>query len=973
MTDYARIVDDIRSFLQCADQTLTDEIRALAEHYAAACRETNQRLRRCEDFLEKGLQSEAVHFAQAEPALLDVVALLDFPERRQWEEVSSMYGLPAPAKLMTATAEALNEAYGNIQPLQHLLRRHRLLALSRAPLQDRLAVMRELAALDSANPIWTEDITEFEAIRGRQIEADLREAMRVDDVQTVDTLVAEVRTASWLNGPPPSLLTTAQRVGQVREARRIQEMFRGLVHDLAAARQSGDVAAVKELQGRWNEAATRYRLPVDDPLRAEASPAFNWLEIEERRAAEVRKQRAAMIRLEETLLDKKATRPDLEKRYKAVLVHDGKVDPPLEDQYQRRLQAFDEQARQRRKFVVLSIAIASLLLGTGLIFWIMESRKAARAAAAITTIKNSLAAGELADARRSLDNFKEQEPDLRSCREIGELTRQVDTAMAAEQERVARFQEAIKAAEAAPADNADPASLSVARTLASTSAEKIAVDRLTRIRTERARDLTRQRETDFRAAVSRLDARVQAFEPLAGREPDADSTRDTLRRLQTELDQLTASGSGLREEVRDLAARLAARLDAIRSGISQEMEQKSLLAEISHALVKRDLMLYATLLQKFANHFPGGPRSVSFARAAKEKPLWDAEESWTRLIGPFKNRLFDLSPDEATELRGRLSDFLDAHRNFIDADVAVKCHDCVQSISQQDEKIGTSAAAKLRELFSNWKYKRLWFIVEDGNTYYVSEDPQVEKARRAGRDLIPVRYISDSMGNEKAHNPMLNHISSSGRCGASLLADLVAGMPPNFAGPSWDKAMGKILNELSTTPNMDPIVRLDLLRTVTDLAGKGSTPLSEAMADYKRALSTGPKDLSKLEWMVPQANLTDVRRSADSTLRRAANALNLKDLEAKVTARREEVYVAILHSMHDVAGGLSWQGNSGWQLIGPRLNGRWQLAVMVPVLGQDKPKWITVGEMENGKISLNTENQLACLEGRVVFARPLGP
>ncbi|HMC64682.1 MAG TPA: hypothetical protein VKI65_07070, partial [Gemmataceae bacterium] len=71
MTDYQRIVDDIRSFLHSSDQTQSEALKEMAVAYAGACQEANQRLRRCDEFLQKGLRSEAVHFADAEPVLLD--------------------------------------------------------------------------------------------------------------------------------------------------------------------------------------------------------------------------------------------------------------------------------------------------------------------------------------------------------------------------------------------------------------------------------------------------------------------------------------------------------------------------------------------------------------------------------------------------------------------------------------------------------------------------------------------------------------------------------------------------------------------------------------------------------------------------------------------------------------------------------------------------------------------------------------
>src|SRR4029077_815572 len=144
MSNSQQTVDEIRSFLQSADQTLTDPVRQLATAYARACQEIGKRLRRCWEFLQQGLRSEAIHLAEAEPNLLDELATLDFPERKQWEEVCLSYGLASPGRLNFEAAEALNEAYADALPLDGLLRKHRLLALTRAPVAQRLSLLRRV-------------------------------------------------------------------------------------------------------------------------------------------------------------------------------------------------------------------------------------------------------------------------------------------------------------------------------------------------------------------------------------------------------------------------------------------------------------------------------------------------------------------------------------------------------------------------------------------------------------------------------------------------------------------------------------------------------------------------------------------------------------------------------------------------------------------------------------------------------------
>ena len=59
MADTQCIVDDVRAYVQAGDPSFRDSLPPLATAYAAACKEVNDRLRRCDDFLRKGLRSEA--------------------------------------------------------------------------------------------------------------------------------------------------------------------------------------------------------------------------------------------------------------------------------------------------------------------------------------------------------------------------------------------------------------------------------------------------------------------------------------------------------------------------------------------------------------------------------------------------------------------------------------------------------------------------------------------------------------------------------------------------------------------------------------------------------------------------------------------------------------------------------------------------------------------------------------------------
>src|SRR4029077_21228712 len=132
-------------------------------------------------------------------------ATIDFPDRAEWDEIVSLYQLPSAEPLLSDVAQELNEAYSIQQPLEMLLDRHRLLALCRAPLHQRLVVARKLAEADSASQFWNEDIRDLEDARCKELESEARAAAARSDDGALSQLFAEVSTGQWRRPPSPAI------------------------------------------------------------------------------------------------------------------------------------------------------------------------------------------------------------------------------------------------------------------------------------------------------------------------------------------------------------------------------------------------------------------------------------------------------------------------------------------------------------------------------------------------------------------------------------------------------------------------------------------------------------------------------------------------------------------------------------------------------------------------------------------------
>src|SRR5262249_4884614 len=181
ITDPQQIVEQIRAILHAGDPARNGRLGALATAYAGACHEVTQRLGRCHRLLQQGLRSEAIQLAESQPNLLAPVAALAFPQRAAWADLVQLHDLEPAPRLPIEPARLLNEAYAEESPLQDLLRRHRRLALQRAPLRSRIAVLRRLAAQDPGNAIWVDEQRAYEGIRLVQIQDEAAEAVRLHD------------------------------------------------------------------------------------------------------------------------------------------------------------------------------------------------------------------------------------------------------------------------------------------------------------------------------------------------------------------------------------------------------------------------------------------------------------------------------------------------------------------------------------------------------------------------------------------------------------------------------------------------------------------------------------------------------------------------------------------------------------------------------------------------------------------------
>ena len=160
---------------------------------------------------------------------------------------------------------------------------HRRLALQRAPLKSRIAVMRKLAAQDANNPIWTDDLRTFEKARFREVQSEAAEAVQSRNLTTLSQLLAEIEQQTWVEPPPKALVQGLRKA----DAQFRGQQTRAILTDLDA-RLNDAFAARDPIRGRlarqeWIALTATAPLEPTDPIWDRVQPPLNWLEEEDRR------------------------------------------------------------------------------------------------------------------------------------------------------------------------------------------------------------------------------------------------------------------------------------------------------------------------------------------------------------------------------------------------------------------------------------------------------------------------------------------------------------------------------------------------------------------------------------------------------------------------------------------------------------------------------------------------------------------
>lgn len=859
-----QLLDRIRTAIRRPDNSsgMLDE---LVQEYIQAVDQVNERLGRCVALARQGRSSEAVHLAELSPPVLDEAAAFDFPELDEWLALCEMHDQDGLPEVDYDAMGVVDSLFTVVQQLDRLLTKHRRLAVGRAPLVNRITVLRKLAKADPGNAFWNEDLTDLEKARQKQLAVESERAWRKRDRPALVALHREC-LETWLVPPPRDIAESLSLRIRRCVAENALALLPKIEQRLGDALAKQDFDAVKSLVATWEQTASQAgEESAADPPDLIVD-AHTWLEETATRKAQDQQFNADLQRLEDAL-DRRIAADEIERIWSAVLRHDRAVSSVLQRRTEARLA--ESQLEQSRRFRLKAIAIFGLLacVSAGvalLVHWSIESREAQAWHGRISTAiddENWIVAQEL------IDQLEKENPQLFGEPDMQAMFAPVAPAIEADQARKERFASLMEQLQT----DLNPELLN--------EASKLARDHDERLQVEQLRDQLRQ--TQFESQKSRdesftaaLDAMRNQFSTIRQEDQPLASAIEDLGQIDNELSSLLnreGVSTALQSSAGSFQSSVRMYLTSLKAKKSQSDARADALSNIARDISKPQL--HIGRMQNFIESFPADPLSGEFEEALQARKGWIAVDNWPAdEIARWKS-LRVSSIEEIDERRNVLREALNAGDANPYADVAreyqaylMRALSSLNQANAPGNRHGDLLRLLGHPLISNLSVMKR----NDGGMYYLPSDVQ---PRLLGEKVLLKHIMNPSQlveGNRFAESmipasrfvdPEKVELSPQSRY-AVKAGELIKRFPTD-----WETLNADLYRLIKAYPDMDPILHvtigLELVLRIDQYDWRARPNLKQW------AEQADMRNFSRLTWMNPDdPTAQSGRKDAENFIRK---------------------------------------------------------------------------------------------------------
>ena len=648
LLDYQELVDDIKDVVYSPAMAEVTRLRDFANRYDKACDEVNDRLRRCASLLQRGLRDEAIGLSEDKPNLLELIAILDFPETPEWRLLLSESQLDVPSPIRIEIAEELNEAYALQQPLNELLKKHRLLAMSFSPLSERLTVLRQMRELDPNNLAWNDDQVVWEKARLKQISTEAKEAGRASDEPRLLSIVRELQSDKWCVKPEPELVERVTDMCRAVSRQAAMTQLQDRCSALLSAYNDGDDTRCKILYKQLKDISKSASVPFSDAVFARVRRILDGYLRSESQAELLSQQRIFIQQLDQEIQIGQSIE-NLEFRFATLTQLPLEVPDEVVERYRQALRRL-KRAKTRRSILVVASSIAAFVvvsaIGVGILIAWQHNHRVGQA---VAQVKDYLNKDKVDEAQQFVAQLETEHPAVLTSTRFRQILPQYEDSIRKEKQRKVEF-----------ASRLDALKLRSGQQIAIAKIESLEKSAKTAEEKKQVADLRQRRADDINARLgAELTNAEERFRKIVGSEPvDGQSLKELFDKLSKDgvFQSRTEASEDLQKKYSQLSEQMMQSIKTIDRAKGFEQEQAAFTEHIG------DPHAYRTALTAFSAKYSDRDVAKIYERVAKEEGLWESMMAWTKL---YQNAAFrdpkKLTPSVAKELRAQGKQLKEKH------------------------------------------------------------------------------------------------------------------------------------------------------------------------------------------------------------------------------------------------------------------------------------------------------------------------
>jgi hypothetical protein len=946
---YLEAIGDAIDAPHMADQ---DELRTAIDAFSDACLEANSRLREAAKLLRNGLRSEAIQISEQEPSLLDFVDELD-AVHADWKSLLMQWGRELPPDLEIEIAAELNAAYSELLPLEQLLRKHRLLAIARAPLIARLKVLRQIVHKDNANSSWTADVISYEHARIQQLRDIITQAIAARDLEYLAELREEVNDSSWTSDVPKEFIQDLDAAHQTEATGEALKHLQELVKQIDQAHREMDLDLAIRLRDQWDESVPVANLATDDPLLEAVLESFEWIDQQQ----DILKEQEAFTQSHNALedaLDRNASQERIETFYHKA-VHFGLPMPEvLQQRYDQRIASIKLQAHRKQFLIVATVTVALLLVAVGIgVYWYLRHTEQ-------VLVGHRDKVQELIDNEKWDDTIRhfdtlppsiQRDPEIESHRDFADGKQEENR----EREQIIQtsFDKAEKTEPVVPNLHEIQPLVKKLEGLIKPG-ELHHNERLDRLKDKIAKARhEHQLQVDKRFAET-FEAWTKKLAKLKNSEPtDLIDLHQMRRDLAADLaghpdasNSLRQKGTLLKNELRD-----------IQGSWNQALAEQEAIKAVFKTFGQ--LIEYQDALQNLVNTHPDTLSATHAQKLIEEEKAWLSVIQWSQYWEnqrPWKN----LAPGELGVI---LEDGKDLQGRTV-------VNPLSEAFEERKEYLTTTANRKnvdtkpvKRFLLQNKLINDVWLVIIADKRYYCPKEPN-SKADQWEFEY----FVSPIMTRKKkARKNVVEHVGLSPQADFSIEC---ANLFNNLGNGQWDEVFRKASAELCAQntkgQKIDPILALDMLTRILKTGCEGSYLFHKAFSETVEDIENSNIDLTVL-WFLPADEDANAVRQAAQPLFDGLNKNKQFEKQYDAAVHEYKNFCDLPATKIQWVGLLNQRGPNQWSCeppLPPDTNG----TLMIARTGNnDTAELVKVGTVKAGKTTWTPNNA----RNRLLIATPL--